>query len=342
MPRGKIFTIGLIIGGIGTAAWVFTTVIEVFVSEQTLRFLARRRMDKIVGALRQHYIVCGYGRIGQEIAQGYTQNRVAFVVVEQEASRLELLRDQDAPHIEGDAADDEVLQKAGIAHAAALIAVTPTDAVNTFIVLSARGLRPDLHIIARADTLQNEAKLYRAGATTVVSPHVLGGRWMGIAAINPAVTDFITAMTDMDHDPVPAARIHGAPRHSQFVNTTFGEADIKSQTGALVVAVRKVATHRFIPNPPDALRLVAGDTPGRHRQPEAARRPRQTRQPCRARNRSFPLGMKHVRLTRSRAFPTEASHSRSASGTYSATWTRSRPARRVSTPATSPCGSRRR
>ena len=110
-------------------------------------------MDRIVGALRQHYIVCGYGRIGQEIAKGYTQNRVAFVVVEQEASRLELLRDQDAPHIEGDAADER-FSKAGIAHAAALIAVTPTDAVNTFIVLSARGLRPDLHIIARADTLQ--------------------------------------------------------------------------------------------------------------------------------------------------------------------------------------------
>ena len=256
---GKVFTIGLIIGGIGTAAWVFTTVIEVFVSEQTVRFLARRRMDRIVGALRQHYIICGYGRIGQQIALGYTQNRVAFVVIEQEPSRLELLRDQDVPHIEGDAADDEALKKAGIDHAAALIAVTPTDAINTFIVLSARGLRPDLYIVARADTLQNEAKLYRAGASKVVSPHVLGGRWMGITAINPAVTDFITAMTDMDRSQFLLHEFV-VREDSQFASQSFGESGLKGKTGALIVAVRQAVAQNFVPNPPDRLRLKAGDT----------------------------------------------------------------------------------
>ena len=255
---GKIFTIGLILGGIGTAAWVFTTIIEVFVSEQTLRYLARRRMDRIVGALRQHYIICGYGRIGQQIALGYTQSRVAFVVIEQDPVRLELLRDQDVPHVEGDAADDDILNRAGLAHAAALIAVTPTDAVNTFIVLSARGLRPDLFIIARADTLQNEAKLYRAGASKVLSPHILGGRWMGITAINPAVTDFITAMTDMDHAQF-LLHEYTLLETTLFVNETFGNAQIKPQTGALVVAVRQDATKRFVPNPPDALQLLPGD-----------------------------------------------------------------------------------
>jgi voltage-gated potassium channel len=255
---GRIFTMVLILGGIGTAAWVFTTVIEVFVSEQTVRMIARKRMDRVVDAMHDHYIVCGYGRIGQEIAQGYTQDRVNFVVVEREPSRLELLRTQGVPHVEGDAADDEALKSAGIDRAAALIAVTPTDAVNTFIVLSARGLRQDLYIVARADSTQNEAKLYRAGATKVVSPHVLGGRWMAITAINPAVTDFITAMTELDHTKYQLHEFT-VSRETGFVNKTFGQAQIKEQTGALVVAVRRGHTHQFIPNPPGILELLPGD-----------------------------------------------------------------------------------
>ncbi len=148
--------------------------------------------------MKDHYIICGYGRIGQQIAQGYRQNKVPYVIIEQESMRLEMLREADIPHVEGDAADDEILKEAGIDRAAALIAVTPTDAVNTFIVLSARGLCANLYIVARADSLQNEGKLLRAGASKVVSPHVLGGRWMAIAAVNPAVTDFISAMTEAD------------------------------------------------------------------------------------------------------------------------------------------------
>ncbi len=256
---GKLFTVALIVGGIGTAAWVFTTVIEVFTSEQTLRLLARKRMDRIINAMCDHYIVCGYGRIGQQIALGYTQSKVNFVVIEQDAARLEMLREQDIAHVEGDAADDDVLTRAGITRAAALIAVTPTDAVNTFIVLSARGLRPDLYIIARADTLQNEAKLYRAGASKVLSPHVLGGRWMGITAINPAVTDFISAMTEMDHTQFLLHEFT-VSTDTRFVNKTFGEADLKAQTGALIIAIRQAATQYFLPNPPDALTLLPNDT----------------------------------------------------------------------------------
>ncbi len=255
---GRMFTMVLIVGGIGTAAWVFTTIIEVFVNEQTVRLIARKRMDRVVNAMRDHYIVCGYGRIGQEIAQGYTQDRVNFVVVEQEPSRLELLRSQGVAYVEGDAADDTALMNAGIERAAALIAVTPTDAINTFIVLSARGLRQDLYIVARADSTQNEAKLYRAGATKVVSPHVLGGRWMAITAINPAVTDFITAMTELDNTKYQLHEFT-VSRETKFVNKTFGQAQIKEQTGALVVAVRRGHARQFIPNPPGIMEMHPGD-----------------------------------------------------------------------------------
>jgi voltage-gated potassium channel len=161
--------------------------------------------------------------------------------------------------VEGDAADDEVLKRAGIDRAAALIAVTPTDAINTFIVLSARGLMPNLYIVARADTLQNEAKLIRAGASKVVSPHVLGGRWMGITAINPAVTDFVTAVTEADPTQF-AVREVTLSEASACAGMTLAGADLKQKTGALVVALRAAAeTHTFVPNPPDDCRLTPGD-----------------------------------------------------------------------------------
>lgn len=256
---GTVFTIVLILFGLGTAAWLFTTIIETFVSEQTLLLLSKRRMTRQVNALKNHYIVCGYGRIGQQIAQGYTHDKVDFVVIEQEPSRVEMLREADVPHVDGDAADDEVLKQAGIDRAAALIAVTPTDAINTFIVLSARGLRPDLYIVARADTLQNEAKLLRAGASKVVSPHILGGRWMAITAINPAVTDFITAMTEADQSKFLLREVTVTER-AACAGMTFGAAQLKPQSGALVVALRAGGEGGiFVPNPPDDRRLASGD-----------------------------------------------------------------------------------
>jgi len=257
---GTVFTILLILFGLGTAAWLFSTVIETFVSEQTLLLLSRKRMARLVNALHDHYIICGYGRIGQQIAQGYAHERVPYVVIEQEPGRVEMLREADVPHVEGDAADDGVLKRAGIERAAALIAVTPTDAINTFIVLSARGLQPDLYIVARADLPQNEAKLIRAGASKVVSPHVLGGRWMGITALNPAVTDFVTAMTEADHTRFRLSELT-VVTESACAGVTLDAAGFKSATGALVVAVRASGeTHSFIPNPPGDRRLVAGDT----------------------------------------------------------------------------------
>jgi len=257
---GEVFTILLIFVGLGTAAWLFTTIIEALVSEQTLLMLSRRRMGKRVDAMKDHYIISGYGRIGQQIATGYRQNQVPYVIIEQEQSRLEMLREADIPHVEGDAADDDVLKNAGIDRAAALIAVTPTDAINTFIVLSARGLRRDLYIVARADSLQNEGKLLRAGASKVVSPHILGGRWMAITAVNPAVTDFITAMTDADHTQFMLSEF-AVTEAAACAGMTFAAANFKEKSGALVVALRSgVAVRSFIPNPPDERRLAIGDT----------------------------------------------------------------------------------
>jgi len=256
---GEIFTIGLIAVGLGTAAWLFTTVIETLVSEQTQLLLGRKRMDRLVNSLNNHTIVCGYGRIGTEIASGYTQNKVPYVVIENDPEQITLLREANIPHVEGDAADDAVLLRAGIHRAGALITVTPTDAINTFIVLSARGLQPDLFIIARADSMQNEAKLLRAGASKVFSPHVLGGRWMAATAVNPAMTDFVSAMTNADHAVFAVREVEVTPQ-SACAGLAFRDAQLKQKTGALVVALRPASDRRgFLPNPPDSRQIDPGD-----------------------------------------------------------------------------------
>ena len=256
---GEIFTIGLILVGLGTAAWLFTTVLETLTSEQTQRVLAQKRMSRVINSLKNHYIVCGYGRIGSEISQGYTQNKVPFLVIERSPERIGELREAGIPCVEGDAADDAVLVQAGIHRAAALIAVTPSDAGNTFIVLSARGLQQDLFIVARADAPQNEAKLLRAGASKVISPYTLGGRWMAVTAINPAVTDFVAAITQSD-PAVFAVREVEVSVASAYAGQTFGNAQFKQRTGAQVVAMRPASQITgFFPNPPYERTIVAGD-----------------------------------------------------------------------------------
>lgn len=251
---GKIFTIWLIIIGVGVAAWAVVTIVEVFTSEQGIRDMERRRMRRMINLMNNHYIVCGYGRIGQAIAKGYLRNDVPFVVVDSDQDKLEVARSEGVPYFEGDATSDTVLEQAGIYKARGLIAVTPTDAINTFIVLTARGMRSDLMIVVRADSSDAIPKLYRAGANKVVSPHTLGGWWMAATAVNPAATDFMEGLSLSDHkrtalfEFVAGKSLHDKP---------FGYFGFKEKSGALVVALRR--GQEFIANPDDTLLLQAGD-----------------------------------------------------------------------------------
>ncbi|MDR3707933.1 MAG: NAD-binding protein [Capsulimonadaceae bacterium] len=252
--NGKIFTIFLIMFGVGIAAWALFTMVEVFVSEAGIRDLERRRMRRLISSMKNHYIVCGYGRIGRSIVKGYVRNNVPHVVVESDPERVEAARADSVPYIEGDATSDEVLELAGIASATGLIAVTPNDALNTFVVLTARGLREDLMIVVRADSQAAIPKLYRAGANKVVSHHALGGWWMAVTAINPAVTDFMEGLSLADQrinsmfEFVASEALNGVP---------FGSLEFKSKTGALVLAIRRGG--EFIANPQDTFPLVTGD-----------------------------------------------------------------------------------
>ncbi len=200
--------------------------------------LARKAMDEQIERISDHYIVCGFGRMGQQIVKDLTRGGVPVVVVESNAEHWPALREQGIPHVEGSASDDEVLVKAGIRRAKGLIAVTSTDEENVFIVLTARVLNPQLYIVARSILEENEQKLLRAGADRAMSPYILGGRRMALAVLKPQVVDFLDLLLHSD-EPDTEIRSIGLPAGSRCVGKSLSELEARQRCGVTVLAVRR-------------------------------------------------------------------------------------------------------
>ncbi len=252
---GRVFTMVLVIGGVGGALYALAGIMQFVVEGQFGTTLARRRMDNRISQLRRHFILCGYGRVGEEIARGFAEERVPFVVIDNSHASLERLASSGYLYVDGDATRDEVLKRVGIEHARGLVAAAGTDADNTYIVLSARGLRPDLFIEARASDTQAEAKLKRAGADRVVSPHHIGGRRMAMLALRPAVVDFIDTVTGGAGREILMESVD-ISRDSRLVNMRM--KDLRRDTGITILANwKKEGT--FLPNPSDDEPMSEGD-----------------------------------------------------------------------------------
>jgi voltage-gated potassium channel len=184
---GRILQSGLELFGIGTLFYGLATVAEFFVSGQLSGLLAARRMQRMIDAFNDHYIVCGYGRVGRQVARDLAAGGASFVVIDNNPANRELAQSAGVQYIDADAADDEVLQRAGVERAAGVIACVDSDAENIFIALSARELRSDVLIIARAAREDSEKKLLRAGADRVISPYKTSGAEMARVALHPQV-----------------------------------------------------------------------------------------------------------------------------------------------------------
>lgn len=253
--NGKIFTMVLIIGGVGGALYALSGIIQYIIEGQFGITLARRRMENRIGDLKGHFILCGHGRVGEEIALGFKEEGVPFVVIDSNSKNLAKADSHGYLYIEGDATRDEVLKQAGIQYAKGLVAAVGTDADNLYITLSARGLRPDLFIEARASDVQAEAKLKRAGADRVVSPHHIGGRRMAMLALRPAVVDFIDTVTrgrgrEMLMESVDV--LH----NSRLVSETI--RDLHRETGTTILAAWK-RSGKFVANPAEEDKVEEGD-----------------------------------------------------------------------------------
>jgi voltage-gated potassium channel len=243
-PTARAFNLLFIGAGVLALAWAARAAAELVVQATVSGALARRRLAKMLKRMKNHHIVCGYGRMGREIARELGEHGEPLVVIESGEAAEHRTDEPDALHIQGDATEDRILVEAGVERARGLVAVTSTDEDNVFITLSARALNPDLFIVARCDSVEAEGKLLRAGADRVISPYVIGGRRMAHALLNPALTDFLDCVGFMETraengeaklhmcDIVvgPNCHLDGRPLH---------HADIHERCGAVIVGVRK-------------------------------------------------------------------------------------------------------
>jgi voltage-gated potassium channel len=242
---GKVFTMLLILAGVGTALYTLTVVLELLVEGHFSQAMERRRMDKRIAALRGHVIVCGWGRVGRAIARELQGAGTPHVVIDNDPDRVATIKDH--LYVLGDASDDAVLHEAGIDRAVALIAAVSTDPANLFITLSGRSLRPDLFIVSRAREEASVAKLERAGADRVVNPQEIGGARIAAFVLRPHVTEFLDVVMHEREIELRLEELLIAP-DSPLAGVSLGQADLPERTGALVLALRDEA-EGFITNP---------------------------------------------------------------------------------------------
>jgi voltage-gated potassium channel len=250
---GKIFTITLIVVGVGTALYAFGVVLESLVEGHLHQHFERRRMERSIARMSGHTIVCGWGRVGRAVAGYLAGQGAAVVVIDLDPARV---AEVTYPALTGDVTDDEMLRKAGIMRARALVTAINTDAENVYVTLSARALRPDLIIVARARTEASEPKLLRAGATRVVNPQRIGGQRIAAAALQPNVVEFLDVVM---HDGSLEFRLEEVPVRggSRLAGRTLQEANAGEATGALVLALRG-RDGTFLTNPPMQTPVEAG------------------------------------------------------------------------------------
>jgi voltage-gated potassium channel len=252
---GRLVIVGLELLGIGTLFYGLATVAEFFVSGQLSGVLHLRRTQKMIDSYSDHYIICGYGRVGRQVVRDLRAHKSQFVVIDANPENRELARAAGVPFIEGEAADDDLLVRAGIERASAVVACVDSDAENIFIALSARELRSDILIVARASAEDSEKKLVRAGADRVISPYKTTGAEMARIALHPQISGAVD-VTDfrVEEIEVPEA-CEGAGKRV---------ADVRGRS--VIVALRR-GDGTFEPQPsPEAVidpgdKLIALGTP---------------------------------------------------------------------------------
>jgi voltage-gated potassium channel len=254
---GKVFTVVLIIAGVGTVAYSIGLFTEFMVEGRLRDILGKRKLQKEIDKLKDHYIVCGYGRIGKIVCQEFIQHQVPFVIIEKEPQFIDEINQEGLLVIAGDATDESALLKAGVDRAKALVAVLSCDADNVFITLTARGLNPNLFIVARAEGSAAEQKLIRAGADKVVLPYLVGGNRLANAVLRPAVVDFIeiaSQRTQMDLLMEEIAVMEG----SRLDNKALKDSGISRELGIIIIAIKKT-NGEMVFNPSFNTEIFAGD-----------------------------------------------------------------------------------
>ncbi len=258
-PAARTFGIIYIVLCLGTIAYAVSSITAFVVEGELKNILGRRKMEKEIARLQDHYIVCGADETAQSIIKELVATQKPFVVVDPAKEKLDKLAALGAAvHIHGDAADDAVLQKAGIERAKGLVACLPTDEANLFVTLSARSLNPALRIVAKGIDLNSHKKMIKAGADSVISPNFIGGMRMVSEMIRPATTTFLDMMLRERERVLRFDEVTVGPQ-SELAGKTIEESKLGEKTGALLVALRKGGAKEFTFNPAKSTMLAEKD-----------------------------------------------------------------------------------
>ena len=249
----KVFTIVLVLVGVGTALYSLGALLEVLIEGQLAAVFGRRRMERRIAGMSGHVIICGWGRVGRVVADQLSAHGLEFVVVDVDEERLQGIG---YPSLVGDATDDDVLRAAGIDRARALVCVMSNDAADLYVTLSGRALNPSLFIVGRVRVADSEEKIRRAGADRVINPQAIGGARIAALLLQPHVAEFLDVVTREAgiEFRLEEFALDGGCR---LCGTALGQSHIRAQTGALVLALRQ-PDGNFLTNPPPDTVLQSG------------------------------------------------------------------------------------
>lgn len=257
-PTIQVFTIFVILLGVSSAVYTCGGFLQLVLQGEVARALGHRKMEKEISRLKNHVIICGYGRLGEDLANQLIHRKVPFVVCDLDAAKVAAAEEAGILALEGDATSEQVLELLQLSTARALATTLPTDAENVFITLTARNLRKDLQIIAKSEQESSCRKLRQAGADKIVMPHRVGAQQMERMISRPSTADLIELFAEASHLEMELDELK-VPDNSNLVGKSLANAGIKEQFELMVVGIKdKTGNLRFNPRPDDTIQ--ADDT----------------------------------------------------------------------------------
>jgi voltage-gated potassium channel len=256
-PAGRAFTIVIIVFGITAVTYLVRQIIEFAVAGELAGIRRHKKMSKTLERIKDHYVICGFGRVGRWVAHEFQNENVPFVVIDDNPDLEAMMVDQGILCVIGDASSDDVLQQAGVTRAVGLVAVTDTDAENVFIAMSARALNPGIRVVSRANDETTEAKLQRAGVEGVIRPLQIAGTRIAHMLLHPATTGFLDVVTRTGDDEL---RMQDLPirEGSPLAGLTIQGASIRAKSGSMVLGICRHSGVRQL-NPPADTVINPGD-----------------------------------------------------------------------------------
>lgn len=258
-PGARAFTIVFILLSLGTIAFAVTSITSFIVEGELKNLLGRRRMEKEISRLKDHYIVCGSDETSQTIIKELVLTKRPFVVVEPLQEKIEKLSSSgNILFVHGDPTEDNVLIQAGIAKAKGILLSLPSDEANLFVTITARSLNSDIRIVTKGIDIKSHKKMFKAGSDAVVSPEFIGGMRMVSEMVRPAVVTFLDMMLREREEVLRFEEIH-IEKGASFVGKTLEEANIDKEAGSLLVALRRAGSDKYDFNPSKSTKIQAGD-----------------------------------------------------------------------------------